>query len=86
MDFSAGESDAASSALDRDDDARIAGQALAQIRPEQRRLILLNVVEGLTHQEIATATGMPLGTIKTRMRLAMQKLKGRLQILREEAR
>jgi RNA polymerase sigma-70 factor (ECF subfamily) len=31
-------------------------------------LILLNVVEGLTHQEIATETGMPLGTIKSHIR------------------
>jgi RNA polymerase sigma-70 factor (ECF subfamily) len=63
-----GESDTVGAALERGDDARIAAQALAELRPEQRRLILLNVVEGLTHQEIATETGMPLGTIKSHIR------------------
>ncbi|MGH2899361.1 MAG: sigma factor-like helix-turn-helix DNA-binding protein, partial [Solirubrobacteraceae bacterium] len=35
--------------------------------------------------EIAERTGQPLGTIKTRMRLAMQKLRERLSVLREAA-
>jgi RNA polymerase sigma-70 factor (ECF subfamily) len=40
----------------------------------------------LSQSEIAERTGQPLGTIKTRTRLAMQKLRGSLQVLREDAR
>jgi RNA polymerase sigma-70 factor (ECF subfamily) len=60
--------------------------ALAELPPEQREALELGYFGGLSQSEIAERTGQPLGTIKTRIRLAMQKLRGRLQILREDAR
>jgi RNA polymerase sigma-70 factor (ECF subfamily) len=60
--------------------------ALSELPSEQREALELGYYGGLSQSEIAERTGQPLGTIKTRMRLAMQKLKGRLLILREEAR
>ena len=60
--------------------------ALSELPAEQREALELGYYSGLSQSEIATRTGEPLGTIKTRMRLAMQKLKVRLQVLREEAR
>jgi RNA polymerase sigma-70 factor (ECF subfamily) len=60
--------------------------ALAELPAEQREALELGYFSGLSQTEIAERTGQPLGTIKTRMRLAMQKLRGRLQVLREEAR
>jgi RNA polymerase sigma-70 factor (ECF subfamily) len=60
--------------------------ALAELPAEQREALELGYFAGLSQTEIAERTGQPLGTIKTRMRLAMQKLRGRLQVLREEAR
>lgn len=60
--------------------------ALSELPAEQREALELGYYNGLSQSEIAEHTGQPLGTIKTRMRLAMQKLKGRLQILREDAR
>jgi RNA polymerase sigma-70 factor, ECF subfamily len=60
--------------------------ALADLPAEQREALELGYFSGLSQTEIAERTGQPLGTIKTRMRLAMQKLRGRLQVLREEAR
>jgi RNA polymerase sigma-70 factor (ECF subfamily) len=60
--------------------------ALADLPPEQREALELGYFSGLSQSEIAERTGQPLGTVKTRMRLAMQKLRGRLQVLREDAR
>ena len=59
--------------------------ALAELPAEQREALELGYFGGLSQSEIAERTGQPLGTIKTRMRLAMQKLRVRLTILREEA-
>ena len=42
---------------------------------EQREAIELAFFMGLSHQEIATRTGMPLGTVKGRMRLGLRKLR-----------
>lgn len=60
--------------------------ALADLPPEQREALELGYFEGLSQSEIADRTGQPLGTIKTRMRLAMQKLRAPLRVLREEVR
>ena len=59
--------------------------ALAELPAEQRECLELGYYGGLSQSEIAERTGQPLGTVKTRMRLAMQKLKSRLLILREVA-
>jgi RNA polymerase sigma-70 factor (ECF subfamily) len=53
--------------------------ALLQIPDEQRFVIELAYFEGLTHYEIAARCGDPLGTVKTRLRLGMQKLKEMLK-------
>ena len=53
--------------------------ALAELPPPQRRVIELAYFGGLTRQEIAEATGEPLGTIHTRARLALQKLRETLK-------
>lgn len=55
-------------------DSRIHG-ALARLDEGARRLLALAFFQGLTHQEIAAHTGMPLGTVKTILRKAMQVLK-----------
>ncbi len=59
--------------------------ALDELPPEQRESIELAYFGGLSQSEIAERTGQPLGTIKTRIRLAMAKLKTRLSLLREAA-
>jgi RNA polymerase sigma-70 factor (ECF subfamily) len=52
---------------------------------EQREVLELGYFEGLSQTEIAELTGQPLGTVKTRMRLAMQKLREPLSMFRESA-
>lgn len=49
-------------------EGREAFGALKQLKPEQQRVLQLSIVQGLSHQEIADATGMPLGTVKTHAR------------------
>ncbi len=53
-------------------------QAVDGLPQEQREVIMLAYFGGLTQQEIAERTGVPLGTVKGRMRLGMQKLRGSL--------
>ena len=48
--------------------------AVSAIPKEQREVLELAYFEGLTHSEIAAKTGEPLGTIKTRIRSAVEKL------------
>lgn len=49
--------------------------ALQLLRPEQRNVVVLAYYGGLTHTEIAEKLNQPLGTVKTRMRLALKKLR-----------
>ena len=66
-------------------DTAIAQSEYAQIRAamdelpeEQKNVIELSYFKGLTQTEIASKTGQPLGTVKTRMRLALKKLRSAL--------
>ena len=49
--------------------------ALEKLQPAQRQALELAYFEGLTHTEIARRTGEPLGTVKTRLRAAVEFLK-----------
>lgn len=45
-----------------------AAEAMRVLRPEQQQVLRLSIVQGMSHQEISEATGMPLGTVKTHAR------------------
>ena len=67
-------SDAAQDAY-RSEQKEIVEGALAQLPEDQRQTLLLAYFEGLTQSEIAKRLGAPLGTVKTRMRSGMIKLR-----------
>jgi RNA polymerase sigma-70 factor, ECF subfamily len=53
--------------------------ALDRIPPAQREVIEMAYYQGLTHVEIAAATGLSLGTVKTRLRLGLSKLRAGIE-------
>lgn len=58
-------------------EAALAARAVARLRPEQRDVIILTTCHGLSHEEVATKMGMPLGTVKAHSRrglLAVREL------------
>ncbi|MGE5124229.1 MAG: sigma factor-like helix-turn-helix DNA-binding protein, partial [Acidobacteriaceae bacterium] len=56
-------------------------RAVSQLPDDQKRALAMAFFQGLSHPQIAEALGEPLGTVKTRIRLGMQKLR---TLLREE--
>jgi RNA polymerase sigma-70 factor (ECF subfamily) len=67
-------SDAASDTY-RSEQKEIVAGALGQLPEDQKQTLLLAYFEGLTQTEIASRLNTPLGTIKTRMRTGMIKLR-----------
>lgn len=58
----------------RDEESRVA-DALAALSEEQRQVVRLSFFEDRPHSEIATRLSLPLGTVKSRLRLALIKLR-----------
>jgi RNA polymerase sigma-70 factor (ECF subfamily) len=61
-------------------EAERAAMVVARLRPEQRKVLSMGLLEGLTHSEIAAATGMPLGTVKTQMRRGLIQVRQWMKI------
>jgi RNA polymerase sigma-70 factor, ECF subfamily len=59
-------------------EARVVRDAMAELPPEQRTVVELAYFGGLAYPEIAARTGVPLGTVKSRMRLALERLRALL--------
>jgi len=61
-------------------EAERAARVMATLRPEQRTVIELGLLRGLSHSDIASVTGMPLGTVKTFMRRGLIAVREKLGI------
>lgn len=59
-------------------EAAQAVRALDSLRPEQREILLLSACHGLSHDEIAQKTGMPLGTVKAHVRRGLLRVRAAL--------
>lgn len=71
-----------SDALSSEEQRRVL-QAIGMLPPEQQETIRLAYYGDLSHRQIAAQLGQPLGTVKTRARLAIGKLKQYLSVLRD---
>jgi RNA polymerase sigma-70 factor (ECF subfamily) len=61
--------------VERDEDLGRLRRALADLRNEEQEVFLLRQNAQMSYEEIAQSIGIPLGTVKTRMRLALEKLR-----------
>ncbi|WP_315854191.1 sigma-70 family RNA polymerase sigma factor [Gemmata palustris] len=64
--------------IDIEEEAAKAAAVLGELREDERRVIQLAVYQGLTHEAIAAATGLPVGTVKTHIRRGLIRVRERL--------
>jgi RNA polymerase sigma-70 factor (ECF subfamily) len=62
-----------------------AARALAQLRPEQRQVLVLATRDGMSHGEIAAQTGLPLGTVKAHARRGLLSIRAALSGVDQES-
>lgn len=76
---------AADDEYDRQEAAKAVHEELALLTPEQKNMLHLAFFEGLSHSQIAERTGLPLGTVKSRIRAPLKKMQAGLKEFSEFA-
>lgn len=66
--------------LEMNADAARVNKAMVTLKPDQQKVIKLAIYQGMSHQEIADATGISLGTVKTHIRRGLISLRDALGI------
>ncbi len=64
-------------------EVKSAVNALNKLKPREKQVVQMAIYEGMSHSEIARAIGLPLGTVKSRMRQGLQKIRSSVK-LREQ--
>lgn len=57
------------------EEAAAAARVMQDLSAEQQRVLRLSLIQGLSHEKIATATGLPLGTVKTHARRGLMRIR-----------
>lgn len=60
--------------LQQSSDEALIDKSFAQLPSEQRQVLMQVYMQGKTHQQIADETGLPLGTVKSRVRIGLKKM------------
>ena len=66
--------------VDVEDEAEQAARILTRLRPDEQRVLKLSIFEGLSHDQIARATTLPLGTVKTHLRRGLARVRELLAV------
>ncbi|WP_266032767.1 RNA polymerase sigma factor [Lentzea sp. NEAU-D7] len=61
-------------------DRMVVLEAIGELPPQQRQVLLLAFYDDLTHEQIAATTGLPLGTVKSHLRRGMTRLRQRWEV------
>lgn len=61
-------------------EVKSAVDALNKLKPREKQVVRMSVYEGMSHSEIARAAGLPLGTVKSRLRQGLQKIRGSIKL------
>jgi RNA polymerase sigma-70 factor (ECF subfamily) len=75
----ADDTDSVDKQMDMEERAEYVRQAIAALPNDQRDLVQLSFYEHLSHADISARTGLPLGTVKSRIRLAFTRLRRALE-------
>jgi len=67
--------DATADTAEIDEGVTMVREAMGRLRPEQREVLQLSLVQGHTHQQVAERTGMPLGTVKSHARRGLMRVR-----------
>jgi RNA polymerase sigma-70 factor (ECF subfamily) len=76
--------ESAHAGLEEAEAAEAVRDALATLPPEQKQMLHLAFFEGLSHSEIAARTGIAIGTVKSRIRAPLKKLRSTLEAHRKD--
>lgn len=61
--------------MSQSEETRIASSAMAELSEDQQRVLRLSIIYGLSHEKIAQATDLPLGTVKTHIRRGLIRVR-----------
>ena len=63
------------SSIEASTELALASKAMKSLRPVQRSVVSLSILDGMSHSEIATRLGLPLGTVKTHIRRGLLEMR-----------